>query len=96
MSETSTPAVPSAGRTTTGPETMPEPASSLGRLFYDRVAATPDAEAYRYPVGEEWESVTWAQAMEAVRTIAALPLPKTDPISGKADGVVEAWARGGI
>ena len=40
-------------------------------MFYDRVAATPDTEAYRYPVDEQWESVTWAQAMEAVRTIAA-------------------------
>ncbi len=56
---------------TLGAATYPTPSVSLARMFYDRVAATPDAEAYRYPVGEEWESVTWAQAMEAVRTIAA-------------------------
>ena len=26
--------------------------------FLDRVAKSPDAEAYRYPRGEAWESVT--------------------------------------
>jgi long-chain acyl-CoA synthetase len=56
---------------TLGATTYPAPSASLARMFYDRVAATPDTEAYRYPVGEEWESVTWAQAMEAVKTIAA-------------------------
>ena len=56
---------------TLGATTYPAPSVSLARMFYDRVAATPDTEAYRYPVGEEWESVTWAQAMEAVKTIAA-------------------------
>ncbi|MFS8198181.1 AMP-dependent synthetase/ligase [Streptomyces sp. CWNU-52B] len=51
---------------------------SVPALFLERVAATPDAEAYRYPVppasGEgpdEWRSLTWAQAAERVRTIAA-------------------------
>jgi len=56
---------------TLGASTYPTPSVSLARMFYDRVAATPDTEAYRYPMGEEWESVTWAQAMEAVKTIAA-------------------------
>ncbi len=56
---------------TLGATTYPAPSVSLARMFYDRVAATPGTEAYRYPVGEEWESVTWAQAMEAVKTIAA-------------------------
>ncbi|WP_263170530.1 AMP-dependent synthetase/ligase [Streptomyces sp. SCSIO ZS0520] len=51
---------------------------SVANLFLDRVAATPDAEAYRYPVpaesGEgpdEWESLTWAQTAERVSRIAA-------------------------
>ena len=56
---------------TLGATTYPTPSASLARMFYDRVAATPHREAYRYPVGETWEAVTWAQAKEAVRTIAA-------------------------
>ena len=48
----------------------PTPAASVGRLFYDRVAATPSAEAFRHPVVDGWESVTWGQAGETVRTVA--------------------------
>lgn len=51
---------------------------SVAGLFLERVAATPDAEAYRYPVpaasGEgpdDWKSLTWAQAAEQVFAIAA-------------------------
>ncbi|WP_030814903.1 AMP-dependent synthetase/ligase [Streptomyces sp. NRRL F-2799] len=51
---------------------------SVAALFLERVAATPDAEAYRYPVpaasGEgpdEWRSLTWGQAAERVYAIAA-------------------------
>ncbi|MFG2947538.1 AMP-dependent synthetase/ligase [Streptomyces adustus] len=51
---------------------------SVAGLFLDRVAATPDAEAYRYPVvaaaGEgpdDWKSLSWAQAAERVYAIAA-------------------------
>ncbi|MFI2432122.1 AMP-dependent synthetase/ligase [Streptomyces sp. NPDC018693] len=51
---------------------------SVAGLFLERVAATPDAEAYRYPVpsasGEgpdEWKSLTWAQAATRVYAIAA-------------------------
>ncbi|WP_328933995.1 MULTISPECIES: AMP-dependent synthetase/ligase [unclassified Streptomyces] len=51
---------------------------SVAGLFLERVAATPDAEAYRYPVpaasGEgpdEWKSLTWAQSAEQVFAIAA-------------------------
>jgi long-chain acyl-CoA synthetase len=51
---------------------------SVAALFLERVAATPDAEAYRYPVppasGEGpdgWKSLTWAQAAERVFAIAA-------------------------
>ena len=53
------------------PSSYPAPAASVGRLFYDRVAATPSAEAFRHPVGGGWESVTWGQAAETVRTLAA-------------------------
>ncbi len=51
---------------------------SVATLFLERVAATPDAEAYRYPVppasGEgpdDWKSLTWAEAAERVHAIAA-------------------------
>ncbi|NGO14554.1 AMP-binding protein [Streptomyces sp. HC44] len=51
---------------------------SVAALFLERVAATPDAEAYRYPVppasGEgpdDWKSLSWAQAAERVYAISA-------------------------
>ncbi|MER7834661.1 AMP-dependent synthetase/ligase [Streptomyces sp. NPDC096040] len=51
---------------------------SVAALFLERVAATPDAEAYRYPVPaasgqgpDEWKSLSWAQAAERVYGIAA-------------------------
>ncbi|WP_279331296.1 AMP-dependent synthetase/ligase [Streptomyces sp. OS603R] len=51
---------------------------SVATLFLERVAATPDGEAYRYPVppasGEgpdDWKSLTWAEAAERVHAIAA-------------------------
>jgi long-chain acyl-CoA synthetase len=51
---------------------------SVAGLFLERVAATPDAEAYRYPVPaasgqgpDDWKSLTWTQAAERVYAIAA-------------------------
>ncbi|KRD24570.1 MULTISPECIES: long-chain fatty acid--CoA ligase [unclassified Streptomyces] len=51
---------------------------SVAGLFLERVAATPDAEAYRHPVpaasGEgpdAWKALSWAQAAERVYAIAA-------------------------
>ncbi|MFG2597271.1 AMP-dependent synthetase/ligase [Streptomyces sp. NPDC048462] len=51
---------------------------SVATLFIDRVAATPDGEAYRYPVpaadgrgADEWKSLSWAQAAERVYAIGA-------------------------
>ncbi|WP_181312785.1 AMP-dependent synthetase/ligase [Nocardioides campestrisoli] len=39
--------------------------------FYDRVAKSPEREAFRYPTkAETWESVTWAEAGEIVRNLA--------------------------
>ena len=49
----------------------PHQAESVAHLFHDRVAATPDIEAYRFPTPEGWQSVTWAQAGETVTTLAA-------------------------
>lgn len=51
---------------------------SVAALFLERVAATPDAEAYRYPVPpsagqgpDDWRSLSWAQAADRVYAIAA-------------------------
>ncbi|RZT18822.1 long-chain acyl-CoA synthetase [Mycobacterium sp. BK558] len=49
-----------------------EQAPSVAVLFRDRVAATPQAEAFRFPdSGGGWTSVTWQQVGERVRLIAA-------------------------
>jgi long-chain acyl-CoA synthetase len=51
---------------------------SVATLFLERVAATPDAEAYRYPVPspsgqgpDDWKSLSWGQAAQRVYAIAA-------------------------
>jgi len=49
----------------------PTPAASVAQLFYDRVAATPTAEAFRFPARDGWTSVSWAGAAETVKTLAA-------------------------
>lgn len=46
-------------------------APSVAHLFRNRVAATPHAEAFRYPRDDRWESVTWEQVGERVKNIAA-------------------------
>jgi long-chain acyl-CoA synthetase len=46
-------------------------ARSVAHLFVDRVSTTPDSEAFRFLVGEDWESVTWAQTDVRVRQMAA-------------------------
>lgn len=53
------------------PSSYPTPSVSVARMFYDRVAATPQAEAFRFPTETGWASVTWAQTAETVRTMAA-------------------------
>ncbi|MET9804624.1 long-chain fatty acid--CoA ligase [Streptomyces sp. NPDC006368] len=51
---------------------------SVASLFLERVAKTPDAEAYRYPVPpasgqgpDDWKSLSWEQAADRVYAIAA-------------------------
>jgi long-chain acyl-CoA synthetase len=46
-------------------------APNVGRQFFDRVKATPNREAYRYPVGERWESLTWQETGDRVTKLAA-------------------------
>jgi long-chain acyl-CoA synthetase len=45
--------------------------ASVGRMFLDRVEATPDREAYRYPTDGGWASLTWAETKDRVWAIAA-------------------------
>jgi long-chain acyl-CoA synthetase len=46
-------------------------APNVGRQFFDRVQASPDREAFRFPKGEQWESVTWKETGDRVTTLAA-------------------------
>src|ERR1039457_1830757 len=58
-----------AGSTDTG--SSPAPAVSLARMFYDRVAATPRAEAFRFPAETGRASLTSGQTAETVQANAA-------------------------
>lgn len=44
---------------------------SVGRQFFDRVQASPNREAYRYPLGDRWESLTWKETGDRVTRVAA-------------------------
>jgi long-chain acyl-CoA synthetase len=45
-------------------------APSVAAMFLDRVRTTPDGEAFRYPAGQGWNSLTWKDTGERVRAIA--------------------------
>ncbi|MEO8852023.1 MAG: long-chain fatty acid--CoA ligase, partial [Allobranchiibius sp.] len=49
---------------------LDERVPSLARLFLDRVAQTPDAHAYSYPVGADWKQLTWRAADARMQAIA--------------------------
>ncbi len=53
----------------TSPRTVPE-------LLLDRVAKTPDEEAFRYPLDGRWESLSWRQAQDRIRAVACGLLAK--------------------
>ncbi|MET7771901.1 long-chain fatty acid--CoA ligase [Nocardia sp. NPDC005366] len=46
-------------------------AFSVAQILLDRIAATPDTEAFRFPDGEGWTSVTWKQFGDRVDILAA-------------------------
>jgi long-chain acyl-CoA synthetase len=56
---------------TTGPERLTRKTTSIAQMFAKRVHDTPDREAFRYPVGDSWRSMTWRQSGERVKAIAA-------------------------
>ncbi len=45
--------------------------ASVARMFLDRVEATPNREAYRYPTDAGWASLTWAETKDKVWALAA-------------------------
>jgi long-chain acyl-CoA synthetase len=45
--------------------------ANVALQFLDRVERTPRREAFRYPEGDRWISVTWAEAGEQVSRLAA-------------------------
>ncbi|WP_323791724.1 AMP-dependent synthetase/ligase [Nocardioides sp.] len=44
---------------------------NIAVLFLDRVETSADAEAFRFPRGDSWESLTWRQAGDLVTRLAA-------------------------
>ncbi|MFQ6328641.1 AMP-dependent synthetase/ligase [Nocardia sp. CWNU-33] len=46
-------------------------APSVAQILVDRVAATPDVEAFRFPDGEGWTSVSWQQVGDRINILAA-------------------------
>ncbi|WP_054812627.1 AMP-dependent synthetase/ligase [Nocardia arizonensis] len=46
-------------------------APSVAQLLIDRIAATPNAEAFRFRAGEGWASDSWQQFGDRVETLAA-------------------------
>lgn len=46
-------------------------ASSVAQMLVDRITATPDAEAFRFPDGKGWTSVSWKQFGDRVNILAA-------------------------
>lgn len=47
-------------------------ARNVAKMFYDRVAATPNREAYRFPdANENWQSLTWSETGDQVTRLAA-------------------------
>ncbi|MFG2923237.1 AMP-dependent synthetase/ligase [Streptomyces sp. NPDC048305] len=55
------------------PLTLDQRPPTVAHLFLDRVRATPDTPAYRFPTADEaeWGELSWADAAERVTTLAA-------------------------
>ncbi len=45
--------------------------SNVAVQFRERVSTSPNREAYRYPKGESWESVTWGETGDRVNRLTA-------------------------
>ena len=58
-------------RSVIDPSVVDDRLMTVGAMFLDRVRRSGDKEAYRYPVGDRWESLTWAQTGERATRLAA-------------------------
>ncbi len=45
--------------------------ANVGLQFFDRVRKSPNREAYRFPEGDSWKSVTWQETGDRVTRLAA-------------------------
>jgi len=45
--------------------------TNVAQQFYDRATRSATREAFRFPVGERWESVSWQQVADRVTALAA-------------------------
>ena len=68
-------------------------APSVGHMFRERVQALPQGEAFRHPVGDGWESLTWSQTRD--RAYAAVERVDLDGRPHRTDIALRA-ARGEI
>ncbi|HEV7148728.1 MAG TPA: long-chain fatty acid--CoA ligase [Pedococcus sp.] len=62
---------PSAATEQVRREVIEGRAPTVAHLFRDRVAATPEEEAFRFPDGTEWASVTWSAVRDRAYRWAA-------------------------
>ncbi|MBY4108226.1 long-chain fatty acid--CoA ligase [Rhodococcus fascians] len=46
-------------------------ATTVAGLFFERVTKTPDSEAFRYLLDEQWVSMSWAKTLDRVNDLAA-------------------------
>jgi long-chain acyl-CoA synthetase len=58
-------------QSTATPASIENRAPNVGRQFFDRVKDSPGREAYRFPRGGDWESVTWQETGDRVTKLAA-------------------------
>ena len=58
-------------QTAASPSAIEHRAPNVGRQFFDRVKNSPGREAYRYPDGDAWTSVTWQETGDRVTKLAA-------------------------
>src|SRR4029450_5430862 len=61
----------SRGRVADNLELIENRPPSVAKLFWDRVAATPDIEAFRKPTADGWSSYSWREVGDRVRELAA-------------------------
>ncbi|MFM2437484.1 MAG: hypothetical protein RLZ55_293, partial [Actinomycetota bacterium] len=53
-------------------DTLPNQSATVAQMFIDRVAKTPDREAYRKPTSDGgWQSFTWKESYDEAQLIAA-------------------------